>query len=450
MIKFKTFSLAAIGFTIFITTLEAQAQWSSLKPALQSDVQIVTETPTRLVLYHRSLGDSLVLTPLPEKDSDIYGALEVKRGGNPYRVWVATEKFFNNPHFAGDAGKIFFRETFLRALRQDEPIAELDHSRLPSAPEGFGLVSPLDSSGTQLEKAAAKEFSIEVKTQLAVLDSLLPNEKKDSLQISLKPSRRMEQPAAETFAASSNSRDARRKLVEVKSGPRYGKITRATRPTESRAEAVTSYALLDSLYQSALAAMNKTDWRRAAFNLEKIQLLQPNYREVVDLLARTRVNLAAAEKPKVTAAPQKNTGPYVFVGGAIAALGAFIALIVLPFIGVILVSPTARVQYHIFRGHYAEAAQIYEKLLARRPGREKFYPALANLYLRLGRRDEAALKVYEIALQLDLAGRNREEINSIVSNNYLTKGRTDASVIEVLENALKAERLKQNKRKSKG
>jgi len=447
MIKFRTFSLAAISLAIFAASMEAQAQWSSLKPLLQSDVQIVAETKTRLVLYHQSPGDSLILTSSREHDSDIYGAFEVRRGGNPYRVWVATEKFLNNPHFAGAAGKKFFREPFLKTLRQDEPKTE----RFSPATERLDVTSAPDSGETRIEKAGAKKFNIEnVKTELAASDSLPPIEKKDSLQISLNQPRRAERPAEKVFESSSGSRDVRRKLVEVKSGPRSGKIARPPRP---RAEAVTmapSYALLDSLYQSAQAAMEKEDWRRAAFNLEKIQLLQPNYREVVDLLAQARVNLASAGKPETAAEPQKDSNPNVFVGGAIAAFGAFIALIVLPFIGVILISPTARVHYHIFRGHYAEAAQIYEKLLVRRPSRKKFYPALANLYLRLGRRDEAALKIYEMALQLNLVNRNREEINSIVTNNYLTKGRTDASVIEVLENALKAERLKQNQGKPQG
>ena len=446
MIKFKTFSLPAISLTIFVATMEAQAQWASLKPSLQSGVQIVTETKTRLVLYRQSSGDSLILTPLQEHDSDIYGAFEVKRGGNPYRVWVATEKLFNNPRFAGAAGNDFFREAFLRTLRQDEPMAEPAPRRFSPAPERMVATSAPDSTAVRIEKAGAKEFNIEnVKIELAALDSLSPSGKKDSLQISLNQPRQVEQPTEKVFAASPGSRGVRRKLVEVKSGSGYGKIARPIRP---RAEIVTSPTLLDSLYQLALAAMEKEDWRRAAFNLEKIQLLQPNYREVVDLLAQTRVNLASAGKPEVTAGPQKSSDPNMFIGGAIAALGAFIALIVLPFIGVILVSPTARVHYHIFRGHYAEAAQIYEKLLARRPGRKKLYPALANLYLRLGRRDEAALKIYEMALQLNLANRHREEINLIVSNYYLTKGRTDAGVIEVLEDALKAERLKQNQGKS--
>ena len=434
MSKFQAFVLPFILSTIFSAGPEAQAQWSSLKPALQSGVQVVKETTTRLVLYHQS-GDSLVLTPWQQKDSDIYGAFEVKRGGNPYRVWVATEKLLNNPRFAGEAGKIFFRETFLSALRQDPPPPE-------SAQKELDLTNAPDSGRTPIAKTSAKEFNLAaVPTPLTALDSLPRSAKQDSSSVARES---MAQLAEATFKTHANSPRARRKLVEIKNKPRYEKMPHPAQPTEPRAEVATS---LDSLYQTALVAINQADWQRAAFNLEKIQLLQPNYREVVDLLAQTRVNLASVGKPETAAMPPQG-GASVFVGGAIAALGVFFALIVLPFIGVVLVSPTVRVRYHIFRGQYAEAAQIYEKLLVRRPNRKKLYPTLANLYLRLGRRDEAALKVYEMALQLDIAERHREEINSIVSNNYLTKGRTDARAIEVLEDALKAERLKQKKRKS--
>ena len=437
MSKFQAFVLPIIISTIFSAGTEAQAQWSSLKPALQSGVQIVKETTTRLVLYHQS-GDSLVLTPWPEKDSDIYGAFEVKRGGNPYRVWVATEKLLNNPRFAGEAGKIFFRETFLSALRQDPPPPE-------PAQKELDLTNAPDSGRTPIAKTSAKEFNLAaVPTPLTALDSLPRSAKQDSSPVARESKAQL---AEATFKTHANSPRARRKLVEIKNKPHHEKMAPPVQPTASRPEVVISHARLDSLYQTALVAINQADWQQAAFNLEKIQLLQPNYREVVDLLAQTRVNLASAEKPEA-AAKSPQGGASVFVGGAIAALGVFFALIVLPFIGVVLVSPTVRVRYHIFRGQYAEAAQIYEKLLVRRPNRKKLYPTLANLYLRLGRRDEAALKVYEMALQLDIAERHREEINSIVSNNYLTKGRTDARAIEVLEDALKAERLKQKKRKS--
>jgi tetratricopeptide (TPR) repeat protein len=283
-----------------------------------------------------------------------------------------------------------------------------------------------------------------VKTELAALESLSQAGNMDSLQIVVHQpapprAREVQEPAP-------GIGDARPRPVEAKRRQQSERNAAEKPPAESRAEAAAtafSPALVDSLYQAALAAMEKADWRQAAFNLEKIRLLQPDYRDVIDLLARVRVNLITAEKAEVEAGAQKSSGSNVFVGGAIATIGAFVALIVLPFIGVVLISPTIRARYHIFRGDYTAAAHIYEKLLVRRPHRKKLFSTLAGLYLRLERRDEAALKVYERVLQLNLAGRHRDEINSIVSHNYLAKGRTDPNVIDVLEDALKAERQKQ-------
>jgi len=445
MIKFKTFSWSIISFAIFIATIDAQAQWAGIKHSLQNDVQIVTETKIRLVLQRQAAGDSLVVTRSPEPDADIYGGFEVKRGGNPYRVWVATERFSNNPQFAGDGGRKFFRATFLKTLRRDEPIANQNLEKFTEKAEDADAAGMPVSGAIRIEKVEAKSLTIEnIKNQMAALDSLPSAGNRDSLQVSL--SQPAQQKAEKIMEATSGFRNTRQGSAETKKGRQQEKIADMMPPEKTRAElaaAAFSPAFLDSLYLAALAAMKEEDWRQAAFNLEKIQLLQPNYREVVDLLARVRVNLAVAEKPNVEAGPRQTNVPYLFIGGAIASIGAFIALIVLPFIGVVLISPTIRARYHTFRGHYAEAAQIYERLLVRRPSRKKLYPALAGLYLRLGRRDEAALKVYEMTLQLNLADRQRDEINSIVSHNYLTQGRTDPHVIEVLEDALKAERLKQ-------
>jgi tetratricopeptide (TPR) repeat protein len=449
MTKLKPSSPAAIILMVLVTTIGAEAQWSGIKPLLQKDVQIVAETKTRLVLYHQALGDSLVFTPTQEYDSDIYGGFEARRGGNPYRIWVATEKFLNNPRLAKDAGRKFFHESFLRALRQDEPTAQPAQLRFPHATERMEMTIAPDSGGTGVEKSGAKDSTSEnVKTELATLDSLTRTGKKDSLQIAAhQPALPQAEKALETTPG---TREARSEPAEVKRGQQSERNAGKTTPVKPRAEAAAtafSPTLVDSLYLAALAAMEKEEWRQAAFNLEKIRLLQPGYRDVVDLLARVRVNLISAEKSEGETGSQKSDGSNVFVGGAIATIGAFIALIVLPFIGVVLISPTTRARYHIFRGHYAEAVHIYEKLLVRRPNRKKLFAALAGLYLRLGRRDEAALKVYERVLQLNLAGSNRDEINSIVSHIYLTKGRTDPNVIEVLEDALKAERQKQKRGK---
>lgn len=222
-----------------------------------------------------------------------------------------------------------------------------------------------------------------------------------------------------------NYRDTAALLAEVKSGL-----------TASSAAPLASPANLDSLYQEALAALAKEDWMQAVFAFEKIQLLQPGYRDVADRLrhARERVRQAKAVPPRRDS--DGNFSFYVVVGSALA------ALVVLPLLGAIAFSPATRARACLLQGKYVSAAQLYEKILERSPDKVKLYPTLANIYLVLGRKDEKALKVFKTVLQLNLASRNREEINSIVAQKYLTEGRTDSDAIEVLENALQAERRK--------
>jgi predicted Zn-dependent protease len=106
--------------------------------------------------------------------------------------------------------------------------------------------------------------------------------------------------------------------------------------------------------------------------------------------------------------------------------------------------PTARARFQLWRGNDRAAAEIYEKLLAQNPQRVKLYAPLAEIYLRLGRNDERALKVYKSVVHFNLATSRREEINTMVAQKYLTEGRMDTDAIEVLEGALKAEMRKQN------
>ncbi len=195
-------------------------------------------------------------------------------------------------------------------------------------------------------------------------------------------------------------------------------------------------AAMDSLYQTALASMEAKDWMQAVIILEKIALLAPNYREVDARLehARTQLKLAAATEQTVAqnAEPQ-GEAPIWQNPGVLA------ALLLLPLLGFVAVSPATHARYYLMRNDFSAAAAIYEQLLARHPQRTKFYPALGNLYFLLGRRDLQAMKVYKTILQLNLPMRNREGINAIVAEHFLTEGRTDSDAIEVLENALKIE-----------
>lgn len=119
--------------------------------------------------------------------------------------------------------------------------------------------------------------------------------------------------------------------------------------------------------------------------------------------------------------------------------GLAFAALVLPLFGVFMLNAEVRARYHLWRKERAHAARVYESLLARHPYRVKYLPKLARIYLQEGRRDESAMKVYRTVLQLNLAGKECEEINTLVAHQFLNEGRTDSDAIEVLEKQLAVE-----------
>jgi tetratricopeptide (TPR) repeat protein len=203
-------------------------------------------------------------------------------------------------------------------------------------------------------------------------------------------------------------------------------------------------ALLDSLYREGIAANEQTDWLQALISFEKLHLLQPGYRDVADQLNRVRENIGHAKLPTLRTAPGKTSNKSFGTGTMLAA--GFVLFV----IGFIVISPTSRMAFHMWRKNYLAAAGVFEKLLERHPQKIQHYAPLAELYLRLGRNDERALKVYKTVLQLNLATRKRDEINALVAQNYLNEGRMDTDAIEVLEVALKSEMRKQNRLLPKG
>ncbi|MEM6645422.1 MAG: hypothetical protein AAF730_04140 [Bacteroidota bacterium] len=100
--------------------LQAQAQWRVLKKYLQADMEVVREEPQVLVLAHGARQDTLRIGLAPCDTCDIVGELEERRGSNPYRIWVASEAFWNNPERPQSAWGQYFRSHFLRLLRSPE------------------------------------------------------------------------------------------------------------------------------------------------------------------------------------------------------------------------------------------------------------------------------------------------------------------------------------------
>lgn len=226
--------------------------------------------------------------------------------------------------------------------------------------------------------------------------------------------------------------------------PRYRNTTELLAQIEQRlqqqpkpaAPAPVTSNLIENLYQEALTARAQENWMQSVVALEKLQLLQPNYRDAVTLLAESHAQLVLTGKNTLTREPAGNS--LLSIGGMLA------AIVGLPLIGYVAFSATARARLHLLRGNLLAAAQIYEKILLRHPERVRLYPILANLYLLMRRQDEQAMKIYKAILNLNIATQKHEEINALVAQNFLTEGRTDSDAIAVLENALKVERRKQN------
>lgn len=248
--------------------------------------------------------------------------------------------------------------------------------------------------------------------------------------------------------ASMNQNDLGRALAafeKVKSiNPNYRNVASLIDEIENivgqKARAV-SLAGIDSLYHIGVAAQEKKEWLNGVVAFEKVQVLQPNYRDVAERLSLLRIHLTQSSAYPTVSANDLWSSPL--------SLGtAMVGLVVIPLLGLVVLSPSARARYHLLRGRYADAVNIYERLLVRKPDRIKLYPALANLYLLMGRHDERAMKVYKMVLQLNLTTTNREEINANVAQHYLSEGRTDSDAIEVLENLLKTEQRKQTRMES--
>ncbi|MEM1095361.1 MAG: hypothetical protein AAGJ10_12235 [Bacteroidota bacterium] len=115
--------IGAMGLHLLMiapSDLQAQSQWRILKKYLQADVEVVREEPQVLVVAHAARQDTLRIGLAPCTTCDIVGDLEERRGSNPYRVWIASETFWNNPDRPKSAWGQYFRSHFLRLLRSPE------------------------------------------------------------------------------------------------------------------------------------------------------------------------------------------------------------------------------------------------------------------------------------------------------------------------------------------
>lgn len=178
---------------------------------------------------------------------------------------------------------------------------------------------------------------------------------------------------------------------------------------------------LDSLYQLARDAMARSDWNAAVAGLQKLRMLQSGYRDADQLFVEARTKLL--EMAKMDNTVSLSGSPLLLLGGLAVVLVAGLLL------GFLFFSSVGRARMQRWRGNDNVAALIYESLLARRPSRQNLYSALAEIYLKMNRRDEAALQVYRRVLELNLPSPYRADLNAIVALHTVYEKSTTGEVI---------------------
>lgn len=388
-------------------TNAAHAQWATIKSSLQPEVRIVEETATRLVLSNEALQLQLVLTKTPESDSDIYADREARRGGNPYRIWTTTELFWSKPALAEDGGKKFFTNSFTQTLRMPEH----DEAPVPASEPPEQAIAKVDP---------------------APLPTVYPDAKEEPKVV--EPDSSMQSVAPVVAQAESTQND-------------FGIVAAPTQPARSTRLRSASGTTKPNIKPPSLETK-----KERALTRPNVFQPKPTMQPPVELRTESRsdstvMTVAPAVVPAQETAQEEPVPAEVAIpqrlGSSPVLLGEiFAALILLSSFVFILTLPTTRARFLQWRGNDVAAAEIYEKKLTKSPHRVKLYLALAKIYLRMGKTDEGAMKIYKTILQLNLATHEREKFNTIVAQQYLAEGRTDSEALEIIENALKNNRNK--------
>lgn len=114
-------ALLLFSTLLVIGASDASAKWDRVRAYVQPEVEVTELEEDRLVLWHPEIKQTLVLTLEPTKSSHIYSKIRRQRGGNPYRVWMASELLWNHPELPRSSWGAFFRVEFLRIVRPHRP-----------------------------------------------------------------------------------------------------------------------------------------------------------------------------------------------------------------------------------------------------------------------------------------------------------------------------------------
>lgn len=149
----RRLSLLLLGLALAAPAAHAQAPWNTVRRYLQPGAQVVTETPDRLVI--EAEGQRLVLALEGGPGVDVYGVLARNRDGNPYRVWRATRRLWNDAARPRAGWGRFLRADFLRIVRPPEGLPDSDASvELPAGFSWEGWLAAAASHVPEPDEAA--------------------------------------------------------------------------------------------------------------------------------------------------------------------------------------------------------------------------------------------------------------------------------------------------------
>lgn len=219
--------------------------------------------------------------------------------------------------------------------------------------------------------------------------------------------------------------------------PKYRDVQFLLRQAQAGLENEAKSSQLENYYTEGINHYNNGRWLKAILAFEKIQQIDPNYKNVSEKLIIAQNNL---NNPNIAEASEKSfenkkiskkeTRNWIFIG-------AFLSVLLIPMGVAFFMVPTNRAKWLLIQGNYQKAALIYESILMNKPNKVKLYPPLANIYLLLNRNDKTARKVYDIALQMDISPQLRQKLDELTNQKYLSP--TEIDDIEGLEEQLRRE-----------
>lgn len=215
--------------------------------------------------------------------------------------------------------------------------------------------------------------------------------------------------------------------------PNYRDVTSKLKEARIGLESEQEMDKIHSYYTNGLAEFNRGEWLKAIIEFEKVNELDPQFKDIGEKIAQAKANLQASDRNMIVQ-ETKATDSKRFV-----TIGAIITAIIVPVISLLLFSPTTRAKFLLLQGKYDRASRIYEQLLYKRPEKIKLYITLANIYLIDNRIDEAAIRVYETVLQMNISPQLKQRVTSIVQRRYGDKDKIYSQRIDLLEDELRRE-----------